>query len=149
MKVWCRTCNEYIYSEYSSPGGKRKDITKRVVLAAKESGLGYEGLCNFFSILNMHKPLHHKTFQQISCTVHSAAVAEAEKYMEKAAEHVSATTTVENPGQLPAPATTVSYDGTWHKRGHSSNFGVGVAIDCKSGFVLDTQVLATIAMDAR
>ncbi|GFR79809.1 hypothetical protein ElyMa_004030700 [Elysia marginata] len=141
MKVWCRTCDDYIFSEYSSPGAKRKDITKRLVLAAKESGLGYKGVCNFFSILNMHKPLH-KTFQEISATVHTAAIAEAEKCMQKTAEHISNTTVIENPGQLAAPAAAISYDGTWHKHGHSSHFGVGVAIDCKSGFVLDTQVLS-------
>ncbi|GFS26282.1 hypothetical protein ElyMa_005208700 [Elysia marginata] len=62
--------------------------------------------------------------------------------MQKAAEHISNTTVIENPGQLAAPATAISYDGTWHKRGHSSHFGVGVAIDCNSGFVLDTQVLS-------
>ncbi|RUS68925.1 hypothetical protein EGW08_023314 [Elysia chlorotica] len=142
VKVWCPTCGEYIFSDFSSPGGKRKDITKRVVLAAKESGLGYEGLCNFFSILNVPKPLHHKTFQQISSSVHRSAVAEAERCMKRAAEHVAATSTQENPGQLQVPATTISYDGTWHKRGHSSHFGVGVAIDIESGFVLDTQVLS-------
>ena len=142
MKVWCRTCEEYVFSDFSSPGGKRKDITKRVVLAAKESGLGYEGLCNFFSILNIAKPLHHKTFQQISASVHSSAVAEAERCMKRAGEHVASTTTHENPGQLAIPATAVSYDGTWHKRGHSSHFGVGVAVDVQSGLVLDTQVLS-------
>ncbi|GFR73889.1 hypothetical protein ElyMa_000415600 [Elysia marginata] len=142
MKVWCDTCEEFVFLEFSFPGGRRKDVTKTVVLAAKESGLGYKALCNFFSILNMPKPLHHKTFQQISSSVHTAAVAEAEKCMKKAADRVVTSTTVGNPGKLPVPATAVSYDGTWHKWEHSSHFGVGVVIDCKSGFVLDTQVLS-------
>ena len=38
---------------------------------------------------------------------------------------------------------TVSYDGTWHKRGFTSNYGVGVAIDVQTGLVLDYEVLST------
>ena len=38
---------------------------------------------------------------------------------------------------------TVSYDGTWHKRGFTSNYGVGVAIDVQIGLVLDYEVLST------
>ncbi|XP_012943225.1 uncharacterized protein LOC106013056 [Aplysia californica] len=62
--------------------------------------------------------------------------------MKTAAKSVSETSTVINPGQTRVPATTISFDGTWHKRGHSSHFGVGVVIDCKTGFVLDYQVLS-------
>ena len=61
--------------------------------------------------------------------------------MKRAGEHV-ASTTDENPFQLEVPATAVSYDGTWHKHGHGSHFGVGVAVDVQSGLVLDTQVLS-------
>ncbi|RUS91509.1 hypothetical protein EGW08_000730 [Elysia chlorotica] len=149
VKVWRPTCGEYIFSDFSSPAGKRKNITKRVVLAAKESGRRYEGLCNFFSILNVPKPLHRQTFQQISTSVHRSAVAEAERCMKRAAEHVTATSTQENPGQLQVPATAISYDGTWHKRGHSSHFDVRVAIDIKSDFVLDTQVLSNYCYAVR
>ena len=37
----------------------------------------------------------------------------------------------------------VSFDGTWHKRGHSSRFGVGVVIELESGLILDAEVLST------
>ena len=36
----------------------------------------------------------------------------------------------------------MSFDGTWHKRGHSSHYGVGVVIDTDSGFVLDTHTVS-------
>ena len=142
MQVWCDNCEENVFSQATAPGGKRKDITKRLVLASKECGLGYEGLCKFFAALNVKQPLHNKTYQTIANTVHSAAVSEAEKVMKKASEHVVATTTERNPGSLKIPATAISFDGTWHKRGHSSHSGVGVVIDSKSGLVLDTQTLS-------
>lgn len=34
----------------------------------------------------------------------------------------------------------VTYDGTWHKRGFKSNFGVGAAIDVDCGMVLDNDI---------
>ncbi|KAM7302316.1 hypothetical protein ISCGN_017833 [Ixodes scapularis] len=34
----------------------------------------------------------------------------------------------------------ITFDGTWHKRGHTSQFGVGVAIELETGFVIDFSV---------
>lgn len=36
----------------------------------------------------------------------------------------------------------VSYDGTWHKRGHTSNYGIGVVIELQTGLVIDYAVLS-------
>ena len=36
----------------------------------------------------------------------------------------------------------VSYDGTWHKRGHSIHYGVGVVIELYTGLVIDTHVVS-------
>ena len=38
----------------------------------------------------------------------------------------------------------VSYDGTWHKRGYTSNHGVGVVIALETGEVLDREVLSKV-----
>ena len=36
----------------------------------------------------------------------------------------------------------VSFDGMWHKRGFTSNYGVGIVIDVATGLVLDHVVLS-------
>ena len=36
---------------------------------------------------------------------------------------------------------TVSFDGTWHKRGVTSNYGVGIVTDVSTGLVLDFEVV--------
>ena len=36
----------------------------------------------------------------------------------------------------------VSFDGTWHKRGFTSLYGVGIVIDVMTGLVLDYEVLS-------
>ena len=37
----------------------------------------------------------------------------------------------------------VSFDGSWHKRGRTSKYGIGAAIDCLTGQVVDYEVLST------
>ncbi|GFU86721.1 uncharacterized protein TNCV_4966661 [Trichonephila clavipes] len=37
---------------------------------------------------------------------------------------------------------TVSYDGTWQKRGHSSLYGIGIVIDILTGLVIDYEILS-------
>ena len=36
----------------------------------------------------------------------------------------------------------VSFDGTWHRRGHISNYGVGVVIEIFTGLLIDYCVLS-------
>jgi FKBP-type peptidyl-prolyl cis-trans isomerase (trigger factor) len=43
-------------------------------------------------------------------------------------------------GEDPVIDISVSYDGTWMKRGFTSKFGVGVAIDVLTGLVVDYEV---------
>lgn len=31
----------------------------------------------------------------------------------------------------------ISYDRTWNKRGHTSHFGIGIAIELETGLILD------------
>ena len=37
---------------------------------------------------------------------------------------------------------TVSFDGSWHKRGHTSNYGFGAVSDVLTGLVVDYEVLS-------
>lgn len=37
----------------------------------------------------------------------------------------------------------VSFDGTWHKRGFTSNYGISVCIDVLTGLVIDFEVLSS------
>ena len=37
---------------------------------------------------------------------------------------------------------TVSFDGSWHKRGHTSKYGLGVVIDALTGLVIAHEVLS-------
>ncbi|CAN8022428.1 unnamed protein product, partial [Ixodes persulcatus] len=41
---------------------------------------------------------------------------------------------------------TVVYDGTWHKRGHTSHIGVGSVIEYHTGLILDAVVLSNLCL---
>jgi hypothetical protein len=68
-------------------------------------------------------------------------------------ERVKVTTTG-NPGSLVtkrvsatgSPIISISFDGSWHRRGRSSHNGVGVVVDVDTGLVLDTEVLSNICV---
>ncbi|KAJ8034117.1 hypothetical protein HOLleu_20825 [Holothuria leucospilota] len=54
-------------------------------------------------------------------------------------------------GRPPNPSETVdivvTFDGTWAKRGFTSNFGVGVVMSADTGEVLDRKVLSKICLE--
>ena len=146
--LYCPTCDKNVFKSWSSPSVRpsgRHDINLRTVLASKESGVHHARLSKLFSLMSLPEPMHHKTYQAISRDVNIAVVAASEQCMFRSAaivrdklEEQPSTSTADTD----APGITVSYDGTWHKRGHSSHVGVGVAIDFDSGLVLDAQVVS-------
>ena len=67
-----------------------------------------------------------------SATAIRAAYAETDPDLQEALER----------GESPIVDISVSYDGTWQKRGFTSLFGVGVCIDVLTGLVVDFEVLS-------
>ncbi|GFT80677.1 uncharacterized protein TNCV_2772971 [Trichonephila clavipes] len=59
-------------------------------------------------------------------------------------EHVRQTNLYSHPdlGRNNIIDITVSYDGTWHKRGHTSLYGIGIVIDIMTSLVVDFEVLS-------
>ena len=43
----------------------------------------------------------------------------------------------------------VSYDGSWHKRGHSSHTGIGVVIDLLTGLPIDYEILSNFCQQCQ
>lgn len=87
--------------------------------------------------MNMPPPTCLKTSQKVAAKVHNAAMAAAGNVMETIVQSVRKTEKAKDGERLDV---CVTYDGTWHKRAHTSDFGVGVAIKVISGLVLDYTV---------
>lgn len=108
-------------------------LNVKAVLAARAIGVGHDQLVRFCSILGLPKPLHQKTFHNISKKVHAAATKAVSENLAEARR-----ATAPKAGQSDI---TVMSDGTWQKRGHKSHNG-GTAISVDTGLCLDFEVLS-------
>ncbi|KAM7312937.1 hypothetical protein ISCGN_009841 [Ixodes scapularis] len=160
--VECSTCGVVVSAPLSSTvdGTQQTELAARLGIVSRNCGIGFTKLTNFFTGLNSPPPMHLKTYQKIATKVHDAATRAASNVMKEAARMVRKALGT-NPNGEPTPDgeptlddkalqdVSVSYDGTWHKRGHTSHFGVGVAIELETGLVLDYAVVSNYCHGCR
>ena len=147
LEVDCSTCDKLVAKAKASKviGSRKCESNVRAVAAARNCGFGYDKLVRFFAGLDVPQPMHLKTFQRINGEVHDAADLAVEECLARSAKaireyYVRLDDTLTNDDTIPL---VVSYDGTWHKRGHSSHHGIGVIIEVHTGFVLDYHIIST------
>ncbi|XP_012945262.1 uncharacterized protein LOC106013609 [Aplysia californica] len=140
LVVKCESCGDQLSSTMtSSKSGSVFDVNRRAVAAACATGMGHAGLSNFSEIMNVPS-LHHKTF-----AVHTTAISDKcsifsrdilKKSVQKVKEaYQEQTSDVKD--------IHVSFDGSWQKRGHTSKSGIGLAIERKTGLIVDYEVLTS------
>ncbi|GFV56967.1 uncharacterized protein TNCV_1678481 [Trichonephila clavipes] len=114
------------------------DINSKLVSAFLSIGRGHAALETFSSVLNM-PTTDRKTFAKCmhNLSVKNKEVKKKILQMSRQAAreaHVKVVASLKNQEIIDV---SVSYDGTWQKRGHTSNLGLGIIIDVLSGLVLD------------
>ncbi|KAK7096021.1 hypothetical protein V1264_005368 [Littorina saxatilis] len=167
LALCCDSC-QYRRSEFSSPRESNRnhmknvpfDVNKQIVLYSHEIGSGYssvEKLCTVFGMPVMNK----SSYQRIDKKVNASILAVTNVTLVETVEHVNVAyrqtfpqgradvqfdeededaAWEEDDGILWVD---VAFDGTWHKRGFSSHYGVGVVVDVLTGLVLDFSVKST------
>ncbi|GFW82041.1 uncharacterized protein TNCV_771701 [Trichonephila clavipes] len=112
---YCATCTLVIKQHHSMGYSTKMEL---LCESCHESygSRGHATLETFSSVLNM-PTMDRKTFAKC---MHNLSVKNKEEIID----------------------VSVSYDGTWQKRGHTSNLGLGIIIDILSGLVLDFEVLS-------
>ena len=146
LSAQCSLCLEETpleTSSFISKRGRSVDVNRRIVYHSIETGGGYEGLASFCSIMNM--PCIAKTayYQHVE-TILDALELEAENDMKQAGQRLRQHILGEN-GDGDSDEVvdaTVSFDGTWAKRGFTSLTGVVFVISMDTGEVLDYHVLS-------
>lgn len=148
-QVYCSTCEESVSERYLASKGDVKskifDINRQAVYASLVCGLGSSTFNNFCESLNL-PGLHHKTFhghankmytqlEELEDRVFSQTVSYVR---EVHAKHSGITL-----GEDDVLNISVSFDGTWLTRGHSSHIGVGCVVDLLTGLCLDAHVMCT------
>ena len=105
-----------------------------------ELGKGHGALQTVQKVLGVNN-MHIRTFQRHNRTLQKACQSVADTNLDTAAEVIRGVygDLMDNVGVI---YLTVSYDGTWQKRGFTSHQGVGVIIEVQTGLVIDYEVLS-------
>ncbi|GFX31754.1 uncharacterized protein TNCV_170871 [Trichonephila clavipes] len=98
-------------------------------------GQGLESLKTFCAVMSLPNPVEQKSYDVINNKLLRVMKEVAEESMKRAA--------VEENSSSPDNLLTVSGDGTWKTRGHSSLIGVCTVIGAVTGKVLDREVLSS------
>ncbi|GFV19643.1 uncharacterized protein TNCV_478691 [Trichonephila clavipes] len=98
-------------------------------------GQGLESLKTFCAVMSLPNPVEQKSHDVINNKLSRVMKEVAEESMKRAA--------VEENSSSPDNLLTVSGDGTWKTRGHSSLIGVCTVIGAETGKVLDREVLSS------
>ena len=150
LETYCATCEDTVSSTLSSDriGGTAGNlpfvVTRSVVSASMDMGVGHSGIVKLCRYLDMN------TITNTTFATHRSAVTDASKetacnLLDNAAKVVRRVYVEADPSLANAELIdlTVSYDGSWMKRGHNSAYGIGCVIDTVTGLVLDLTVLSS------
>lgn len=139
FELRCSNCDIIGKFPNSKHSGVRKnipEINKRVTYAMRCIGQGLGGLKTFCCVMDLPPPVTQKAYDNIVDRVRQSTSIVAKMSMEKAVlEEIK-----ENSGKTDI---TISGDGTWKRRGHTSKIGVCSIIGGMTGKVLDVEVLST------
>lgn len=129
-----------------SPGVKSKvlpyDINRRVVHAFSSIGRGPRSLEQFSMYFNM-KAINPNSYNKTKNVLCKIAERNVQKNLEQARIEVrKAHTDLCSLDDNTILDLTVSYDGSWHKRGFTSKYGIGCCIELTTGLVIDVEVIS-------
>ncbi|GFV42294.1 uncharacterized protein TNCV_3165251 [Trichonephila clavipes] len=117
------------------------DANKKLVEAFLKIGKGHAALELFSMAIGIHA-MDKKTFSKClhklyeeKCSFKEDILEISRKVVRKHHEDLLVTAN----GVIDI---TVSYDGTWQKRGHSSLYGIGIVIDILTGLIIDYEILS-------
>ena len=143
MSLVCAACGMEHAHEFSSPrvsagaaGQKPFSINDLLVAFFNQAGLGHTAMKLLGALLGI-KVLHLKTFQSKEERLINLMTDATDEVLARSASAVRRAHGVEE-GQL--LDVTVSFDGSWQKRGHTSLYGFGAVVEVDTGLVLDYTV---------
>ena len=146
MYFECTLCKHRVYLKTSEKAGAVADVNRRAAFAASEVGLGREGLAVICEIMSLPQPVSDSNFQDHNKAIHDATIKCVNSNMQEAAYELRKKIMEENPemSEESIMDITVSFDGTWSKRGFTANFGVGFVIAAETGKVIDFVTLSKV-----
>lgn len=144
--VECSTCGVIVSALLSSTfdGTRQSEAAVRLGVVSRKCNIGVTKLTNLFTRLNAPESMRPKSYQNIATNVHDAATQAASDVMTEAAQIIRKTLGMSFDGDKVMQDVSVSFDGTWHKRSHTSHLAVGVAIELETGLALDYAAMSIV-----
>ncbi|PRD23563.1 UNVERIFIED_CONTAM: hypothetical protein NCL1_46021 [Trichonephila clavipes] len=115
------------------------DVNMRIEQGILSLGLGYSSLEKFCMHMNLSIK-SSKTFNSCKAKVLNGHLVGSNQLLLDVRKNIRDAYGSKNDKDIVDIG--VSYDGSWLTRGHTSNIGVGCAIDLLSGFVIDYEVMS-------
>lgn len=145
LKVVCESC-EFVENEtYSSKQISKHqdkpnkfDINLRMVQAFMSFGKGFAALEKFCLFTNLHL-MSSRTFNSYKEMLNTSISKSTEKHLQIVRSEVKEAYGATEDEIVDI---SVSFDGTWLTRGHTSQIGIGCVIDIQTGYVVDFHVMS-------
>ena len=141
LYIICSKCeykNEFYTSTQQSD--KSFDVNKRIVYAMRSCGQGYSGISTFSTLMDMPRPKTANNYEKLVKRYAKVSETVAEQTMTDAAQEIRSVVNDVTDDQV--IDTSISHDGTWQRRGHSSLSGCTTAISMESGKILDVEPMS-------
>ena len=149
-QVYCATCQKPVAERFLASRGDGRHsksfvVNRQAVYSSLVCGMGATTFNNFCENMDL-QGIHHKTFHSHANNLYSeqdnletCIFSQTVKYVRKVcAEHYGIALEDDNILDI-----SVSFDGTWLTRGHSSHIGVGCVVDLVTGLCIDAHVMST------
>lgn len=144
LQLFCSSCQKVYANTFSSPRvskSQRFEINQNIVEAFLNMGKGHSAMEAFSMALGI-QTMDRKTFdkyvvQLVEDTEKELILNAARKTVRE--QHELLDTSLQGEEIIDIG---VSFDGTWHKRGHSSLYCIGCIIDILTGLVIDFTVIS-------
>ena len=151
--IRCVKCSfkSTFYTSNKIPGKKGKfEVNRRSALAFSNR----QKLVYFCAKINLPPPIHKKPYHEHQRECEKIFVEETEKKMSEAATRLKNVVKNEEPEKVvlwsdggDVTCISVTVDGTWQKRGHTSKIGAVFLLSVRTGEVLDYQVLSHVCYE--
>lgn len=146
LTLKCSSCGLITGTSYTSQrveDSNRFDINNKMVSAFIAVGKGHSALETFSMALGM-PTMDSKTFQRCFSSVIEQKSKLKDEMFKISREtvrkvYLEAGNSVQEDDVIDI---SVSYDGTWQKRGHTSLYGIGIVIEMMTGLVIDFEILS-------
>ncbi|GFU37893.1 uncharacterized protein TNCV_1063931 [Trichonephila clavipes] len=141
LKLLCSNCdeNKTVVNTSLKSVQTSHDVNLRITQAFSHIGEGYSAIEKFCMVMNID-PFSSTTYGKCARRLDNAYTLASENIF--AEIHREIKNVYENGAEI--TDLSVSFDGTWLTRGHTSLIGVGCVIDMLTGYVVDFEVMSKV-----